>query len=423
MRAQTAQVVAISLDPTQNLTSGIVSGSHKLPAGLPQLVWADGAPWREANVWLLSRWNAGLEAETLRKDAQLVGAYAKWIEEASLAWHYLPLRKEERVLNRYRQHLLSLRAAGELAASTATHRMRAVISLYRWLADEQLLSAKWPLWEDRAFGVRITTDFGLQRSISVTTSSLAIKNKRHPGYRLEGGVLPVSAILRTQILEWARAHAPTELFLMLACGFFTGMRTGSICDLRIGTLTNAARDSKLNSFVYLAIGPGATPQVHTKFGVTGQVIMPTTLFDELLSYVESPTRLKRVSRAAETDRDRVFLTSAGRSYAAKSPGHGATVSVLMSRLRRDAAKVGIDLGGFHFHQTRATFATEVAETALRSGLRLNAISIVKDLLLHAHEATSLRYIRFVEDEKLKAEIGNDFSRAFLNEAMMPKTYD
>ncbi|WP_162199155.1 site-specific integrase [Xanthomonas pisi] len=284
--------------------------------------------------------------------------------------------------------------------------------------DEQLISTKWPLWEDRTLGVRITSDFGLHRSINVTTSSLAIKNKRPPGYRLEGGVLPVSATLRTQILEVARSYAPFELFLMLACGFFTGMRIGSICDLRVGTLTNAARDSKLNGFVHLTIGPGATPQVHTKFGVTGQVIVPATLFNELLGYVESPRRLKRVSLASPNDRDQVFLTSAGRSYAAKSPGHGATVSVLMSRLRRDAAKAGIDLAGFHFHQTRATFATEVAETALRSGLRLNAISIVKDLLLHAHEATSLRYIRFVEDEKLKAEIGNDFSRAFLNEAVM-----
>lgn len=411
-----AQVVVISLDRNENLVSPL-RPNESAPEALPQLVWRRGEPWREANVWLLSRKSAGLAAETVRKDAQLVGAYAKWVEEVGVPWHHFPLRKEERVLNRYRQHLLQLRTAGKLAASTVTHRMRAVISLYRWLVEEQLMSTRWPLWEDRTYGVRISTDFGLQRSINVTTSSLAIKNKRQPGYRLEGGVLPVSAKQRTQILETARSHAPYELFLMLACGFFTGMRIGSICDLRVGTLTSASRDSKLNGFVYLTIGPGATPQVHTKFGVTGQVIMPATLFDELLGYVESPTRIKRTDRAAHNDQDRVFLTAAGRSYAAKSPGHGATVSVLMSRLRRDAAKASIDLGGFHFHQTRATFATEVAETALRSGQRLNAISVVKDLLLHAHEATSLRYIRFVEDEKVKAKIGNDFSLAFLNEAI------
>lgn len=413
-----AQVVVISLDRSENLVTGSPSRSHQPAAvALPQLVWGHGEPWREANVWLLSRKDSGLDEETVRKDAQLVGAYAQWVEEVKVPWHHFPLRKDERVLNRYRQHLLQLRAAGKLAASTVTHRMRAVITLYRWLVEEQLISTKWPLWEDRTYGVRISTDFGLQRSINVSTSSLAIKNKRRPGYRLEGGVLPVSAKQRTQILEAARSHAPYELFLMLACGFFTGMRVGSICDLRVGTLINAARDSRLNGFVYLTIGPGATPQVHTKFDVTGQIIMPATLFDEILGYVESPTRIRRVDRAARSDRDRVFLTTAGRSYAAKSAGHGATVSVLMSRLRREAARIGIDLGGFHFHQTRATFATEVAETALRSNQRLNAISIVKDLLLHAHEATSLRYIRFVEDEKVKAKIGNDFSLAFLSEAI------
>lgn len=346
-----------------------------------------------------------------------MGAYATWLEVEDLSWHHFPIRKEHRVLTRYRLHLISLRTAGMLAASTVTHRMRVVISLYRWLVEQQLISTKWPLWEDRTFGVRITTDFGLQRSINVTTSSLAIKNKRRPGNLLEGGVLPLSATLRARTLEAARLYAPRELFLMLACGFFTGMRLGSICDLRVGTLTNAARDTKLKGFVYLTIGPGATPQVHTKFGVTGQVIMPTTLFEELLGYVESPSRVMRVDRASDNDRDRLFLTRSGRSYAAKAPGHGATVSVLMSRLRKRAAENGIDLGSFYFHQTRATFATEVAETALRSGLRLNAISIVKDLLLHAHEATSMRYIRFVEDENVKAEIGNDFSRAFLEGAM------
>lgn len=414
-----AQVVAISLDLPEDTDATMQAGEPGLlPTQCPQVVWGDGSPWREVNVWLLSRLNEGLDSATLRKDAQLVGAYAKWLEEVGLSWHHFPLRKRERVINRYREHLLRLRKEGKLAASTVTHRMRGVISLHRWLVDQRLISTRWPLWQDRTFGVQITTDFGLQRSINVTTSSLAIKNRRKAGYRLEGGVLPVSATFRTQVLEAARSHAPIELFLMLACGFFTGMRVGSICDLRVGTLTNAARDSKLKGFVYLAIGPGATPQVHTKFGVTGQVIIPTSLFEELLRYIESPTRMDRVDRAENKDRDLVFLTRTGRSYAAGTLGQGATVSVLMSRFRRNAAKTGIDLAGFHFHQTRATFATEVAETALRSGLRLNAISIVKDLLLHAHEATSLLYIRFVEDERVKAEIGNDFSRAFLNEAVM-----
>jgi hypothetical protein len=67
---------------------------------------------------------------------------------------------------------------------------------------------------------------------------------------------------------------------------------------------------------------------------------------------------------------------------------------------------------FHFHQTRCTFATELAAIALRSGDGLNAIAIVKEALLHAHERTSLGYIKFVQQTPTKSAAANDFTKAF-----------
>ena len=46
----------------------------------------------------------------------------------------------------------------------------------------------------------------------------------------------MSAVDRDAILDFAKQNASSELYLMLALGFFTGMRLGTICDLRIDTL-------------------------------------------------------------------------------------------------------------------------------------------------------------------------------------------
>ncbi|MBP0633672.1 integrase [Cupriavidus sp. AcVe19-1a] len=69
--------------------------------------------------------------------------------------------------------------------------------------------------------------------------------------------------------------------------------------------------------------------------------------------------------------------------------------------------------GFRFHQSRSTFATELARIAIRAGGAVNAIAMVKEALLHKNEATSLKYIRFVENAPSKEDVANAFTREFL----------
>jgi signal transduction histidine kinase len=71
-----------------------------------------------------------------------------------------------------------------------------------------------------------------------------------------------------------------------ALAFFTAMRLGSICDLKVQTLEYAVPDPAAPGLYRLAVGPGASPPVHTKFGVTGQVLLSVIDtgpgFDEVL---------------------------------------------------------------------------------------------------------------------------------------------
>jgi integrase len=112
-------------------------------------------------------------------------------------------------------------------------------------------------------------------------------------------------------------------------------------------------------------------------------------------------------------RELLFLTRYGAPY---SNSHNSrAVNVEMSRLRKSGVAVGINvLHRFHFHVTRATFATELTRAALRAGLNVGeALVFVRDACLHKSEATTLKYIRFVQTSAYMANLANEFTEAMM----------
>ena len=85
----------------------------------------------------------------------------------------------------------------------------------------------------------------------------------------------------------------------------------------------------------------------------------------------------------------------------------------LHRLKKTIATVDPTAENFKFHQSRATFATQVALIAARQLDGASAIGIVQDLLMHAKEETSARYIKFNEESALKANLSNEFTRVLL----------
>lgn len=387
----------------------------KIVDALPQIFWGNGMPWREANLWALERAvSADVNIRTVQTCATSLYAYAKWLEETKTEWWDLPPRKADRCLVRYRGALIEARAKGELAPSTASQRMRVVVSFYRWLKARGLLSSTLPTWQERIVGIRLVDPIGFERTVAVNTTDLSIPNRAAAGERLEDGLLPITAIDRDAVLAFAHDHASEELFLMLTLGFFTGMRLGSLTDLKVRTLSNAVPDPSIAGMFRLAVGPGADPPVATKFGVTGQIWITQTHLDRLLQYVYSVRRLEREAKAAPHHRDLVFLTRFGNPYAQRGSDKSVAVNVEMHAFKRLAVAGGLNvMRGFRFHQSRSTFATELARIAIRSGGAVNAIAMVKEALLHKHEATSLKYIKFVEKTPAKEDAANAFTREFL----------
>lgn len=382
---------------------------------LPQLFWNDLTPWREANLWAKKRATAkGVKIKTVHANFTALLAYSNWLEDKGVDWWGFPAKQADRCLVKYRGDLIEARDLGEIAPSTASQRMAAVVQFYRWLYAEGLLDPNRQLWTEKSVHISTIDKIGFERTIMVQSTDLAIPNRPVPTERLEDGLLPLTAGDRNEVLSFARKNASEELFLMLALGFFTGMRIRTITNLKIQTLERAVPDPSSPNLYRLAVGPGADPPVHTKFGVTGHIWIPKELLKELLNYVYGIRRVMREAKAAKANRDIVFLTRFGNSYSGGDTDKSSSINEEMHRLRKSGFAKNIKaLAGLKFHQSRCTFATELARLSIRVGGSIYAVAIVREALLHRHESTSLKYIRFVEKTPIKEEMSNEFTREFL----------
>lgn len=379
---------------------------------LPQIVWVDNSTWAEANLWALEQaTSCKRDLKTVRSNMAHLLGYAKWLEGESISWWHFPEKESERCLVRFRGAVIAARNNGELAPSTASQRMAAAIRFYKWMRSRRLISPEWPMWEERSVGITLTNSFGLEHTMRVASTDLSIPNRKVAGaIQLEDGLLPVSISAMKEILTLADKVSTEELSLMLRLGFFTGLRIGSITDLKVQTLHNATIAPEVG-WKRLAVGPGARPPVATKFSVSGAIPIPEELLKLLLDYSVSTRRLKRQALADPEDQDLLFLTRYGNSY---SGDDSRAVNVEMSRLRAAGKKAGVKvLRGFHFHRTRATFATELMRVALKFMPVGDAIQFVREACLHKEEATTMRYIKFIEANKAMAEAADSFTNLFM----------
>ncbi|MEL2330804.1 site-specific integrase, partial [Klebsiella pneumoniae] len=64
---------------------------------------------------------------------------------------------------------------------------------------------------------------------------------------------------------------------------------------------------------------------------------------------------------------------------------------------------------FKFHQTRATFGTQLMRLAMDVlPSQVDAIVFVRDAMLHKDEATTWKYVKFIEKEPIKEALSDEF---------------
>lgn len=377
---------------------------------LPQIFWSNGEGWAEVNHWALERaTTVGIKRGTVIALMKHLHAYANFLEgrreEERLDWRHFPIRLADRAVVRFRGHLIERIERGDLAPSTARARMGAVIQFYRHAEAHEFISPETPMWREESVVLPYYDAQGFKRSMVRVKTDLSIPNRGRAGITLEDGLLPLSEAHMTQLLDFTSREQTEELHLMLAIGFFTGARIETITTLRIENVEQALPDPFMKGFFLVRIGPGTG--VSTKFDIEGDLLVPDFLLTELKTYAYSVQRLKREAKAKPENRSTLFLTIRGSHY------QGGSVRRLMTDLRHDAISAGLKfMARFKFHQTRATFGTWLMKLALRVTTAGAAIEFVKCAMLHKHEATTLRYIRFLEVTKGKQEAAAAFAEAF-----------
>lgn len=386
---------------------------------LPQLFLADGTPWVVANLWAHERATSGkTDLKTVQSNMRHLHKYAQWLEAEKLDWRYFPILERDRVLIRWRKKLMEDRDKyGLLAPSTATQRMNATIHFYRYARANDFIGRDAPLWQERQVVHRFHDSVGFERTMLLSSTDLAIPNRRRHGLRLEDGLMPITREQMHELLDFTlqEGNASPELHRMLQLGFFTGARIETIADLKKGSLDNAVADPAVPGLVYIAVGPGHKPHVATKFDVQGRILVPDWLFHDLCAYVTDPRRLAREAKAPQENKDLIFLTRFGRRYAERESTSGTAVGRAMVDLRRAATLAGLKfMKNFYFHMTRATFGTWLTATLLEVGYDHKAVlTFVSDTMLHKDIETTLRYIRLVEQTPIKIKVANEFTEAFL----------
>ncbi|MEJ5279793.1 tyrosine-type recombinase/integrase [Pseudomonas sp. MYb541] len=385
----------------------------------PVLRWSNGMPWHEANAWFVSQAPniplGELSISTLHSNGYALLAFMRFLEASNLAWNYLPIIDAERAINKYRGHLISERTEGHITPSTTSSRMGVALRFYRWAQRAGLLHQD--CFEIITPGViNIRNRLGPLARIPQNFSNLSIPNKSRGGDVVEGGLVPLEVSERDDLLNFANHHASIELLLMLKVAFATGLRVGSICDLKLNTLEWAYADADERLF-WMHVGPGVKgAPVKTKFSVNGRVLISKDLLDELKTYVKSVRRLMREAKALDSDNQLVFLNKNGKSYGREGGMQSSQVCGLLSKLKVKAVAAGLDISDFHIHRARASFGTYVVMAGMSLMPEVQLISTIcftRDLMLHKHESVTMTYVRFIENRAIKSAFADEYTRMLI----------
>lgn len=383
--------------------------------GFPQVYWSNGSVWEVASFWLSTFssqvMRGAMSLDTLVGLAYCLSHYMNFLEREGLHWLAFPLSQNRRCVFQYQLELQGELKKGNLSFTSGKARLKAVIRFYRALADYLLVSQPISVFEGLSLEDRIANIAGLERTLAVSNEQLKLRGNRNIMGRVEDGLLPVNFETQKLILKIAYESASPEVYLMLVLGFYTGMRLGTICDLKLLTFRHA-RASEDGGFYYLSVGPSVSyAPVATKFGVNGEVPIPAYLYEMVRSYTKCSRRLRRLSKVIDADKQLVFLNKNGKSYCRKGQGSSSTVNNELLKIRRIARSQAYELS-FKFHQSRATFGTDFVLSNLdKPGVSLKSvIGTLKDVLLHKSEKATMTYIRFVQDHKAKAKWADEFFR-------------
>ncbi|OUS73797.1 hypothetical protein B5G52_03270 [Pseudoalteromonas sp. A601] len=431
----------------------------------PIIVQSNSLPWRIGNLYLvrlvLDYKGPQYNPETHKQKAIALVEYLRFLESENLHYAQFPVQKRRRPTYRFRNYLLDLVSKNEMAISTAQSRINQVISFYKtvveWGLLEKSLIKDGLAFEQIEKTISYINNTGFSKSLAITSTDLAISSNNAPSdpdaIMDEGRLKPLTPSQQIILLDTLKGFSRgIELFFLVA--LYTGARLQTIGTLRIRHLKNVLRWED----GYAIIPYGGSYDLDGKKGRLGQLWVPKSLLDDLLTYANSQAAIDRRKSSfyGESDDNYLFLTRNGTPYYTsrketnerrdadadyrvdgehaiedESLKKGEAIGVLIRQ--EILPKIRIThphFPSFSIHDLRATYGMNLLEACYRLIDRenfirkekkqpligySNAVDVVQIRLNHKSRSVTERYLKYRDRSKWKAKLISEFESRLIGE--------
>jgi Site-specific recombinase XerD len=398
-----------------------IAGSFPL---FPVVRLADGAPWAEANLWLIDMMESKSSPNmlTFASIADDLVAFRRYLDDEGVDWLTFPANKRQRPTYRYSASIRLAVQAGELSPGVARRRMGAVVRFYRWLMAEAGFKPANAPWVESGRFIEFRDQKGFSSTIEVKATDLSISGRRADDpwddHIQDGGRLrPLPSSEQSVLLESLATLGNSEMTLVHLFALLTGARIQTVLTVRAKHVMRKPGEFH-GGDIRLACGLGTG--IDTKGDVKGVLHLPRGFYERLYIYVHSDRARKRRQLADGGDHfeQPLFLSHRGAplyedrgSRGPLSTGpqvrrHVKTGQAVRQFIRDELLPMmRVQLGNpryeFSYHDLRATFGLNTVDAMTASKTSYTrALDQLRQLMWHVQPSTTERYLAYRENRKL-----------------------
>lgn len=399
----------------------------------PLVLCSDGAPWPEANLYLLKSLEENPSPDMRTYDARALDLadFRRFVESEDIDWSNFDASKLRRPTYRYRAHLNLALRAGEVSANTVKRRIGTVVGFYSWLMNDQIWKPEHPPWLEKDHYITSKDAYGFSVSKTVKSTDLTIhvpkEDDPYGGLILDGGYLrPLPKNEQEWLIDALAAASNPEMTLIHLMGMLTGARLQTICTMKLRHFESEITEDQKND-LRLTIGPGTG--IDSKGAKQMVLHIPIWLYEALHVYSKSERAQRRRGKSTKDPNNQyLFITKYGNPYYADSEDRRSFDANNIRRYDVDGGAIGTFIRtvikpriqqthgvkefSFRFHDTRATFGMNLTDHLLakveREEMSLGEVrEFVRTRMGHASAATTdlyldyrrnLRFVRSVIEE-------------------------
>lgn len=382
----------------------------------PLVLTGKGEPWYEANIWIMTRLEGKPypNIDTFIGMAEDLAAYLRYVEETGLDWLDFPEFKLHRPTYRYSSFLRKSMILSEISPSTASRRMSRVVSFYRSLLKEKLITLSNEPWDDGETYIQILNTYGASISMKVLTTDVAINVPQAAAPCEEtindGGKLrPLPPEEQKWLLDALASLGHPEILLTHLLALATGARIQTVLTTR---LCHFIQEYEGDKPVRLLAGPGTG--IDTKGDKRMTLLVPAWLYRALRVYALSNRALERRHKASggSTLNQYLFLSPHGaplyvhrmdEHYGERMVRHtknGGTLRMYMKKyVIPFIQKKYSPTFSYRFHDLRATFGMNLVDASTEAMNRgeityTKVLQMVAGRLCHSSMAVTERYLNY-----------------------------